>query len=241
MIDMDEKFEKELNAEIQRGCFDDFVATRQDFSDGMSVVNWQNKLGKYAYFVRFVFDKQGGTITISGVLGYAVVLPTWDATPEETVKHIGNTHYFMEKIRASSDLWDFRYDSAYDEIIQTLGAKGYDDIPEDDLVDEYMISSDTPYSKDAFYLAKALRDNFLNSLEELAEVILAHFDRKCGVTHLNAEAEGCLRQLGHEPYKFINDLGRMPSVRIGLWGKALEMAMDQLSGKDTNIAVASQG
>lgn len=241
MIDMDEKFEKELNAEIQRGCFDDFVATRQDFSDGMSVVNWQNKRGKYAYHVRFVFDKQGGTITISGDLGYAVVLPTWDATPEETVKHIGNTHYFMEKIRASSDLWDFRYDSAYDEIIQTFGAKGYDDIPEDDLDDEYGISSDAPYSEDAFDLAKALRDHFFDSIEELSECILEDFDDERGVTHLNAEAEECLRQLGHEPYEFIYDLGRMPSVRIGLWGKALEMAMDQLYGKDTNIAVASQG
>ena len=86
-------------------------------SGNMQIVDWR-KPGTGCYRVRYVFDQEGGRIYISGDLGEAVVQPTWLATPGTTYNTVCggdivvNERYFLEKVKASSDKYEYDYDEA---------------------------------------------------------------------------------------------------------------------------------
>lgn len=86
-------------------------------SGNMQIVDWR-KPGTGCYRVRYVFDQEGGRIYISGDLGEAVVQPTWPATFGATCgavcggTYIVNEHYFLEKVRASSDRYEYDREEA---------------------------------------------------------------------------------------------------------------------------------
>ena len=85
--------------------------------DGIQILNWQ-KPGTGWYRIRYVFDREGGRIYISGDLGEAVVQPTWPATFETTHNtlcggtYVVNEGYFLEKVRATSDKYEYDRDEA---------------------------------------------------------------------------------------------------------------------------------
>lgn len=221
------KMEELVENEVVRGkCFENHIATRTEYAPGVCAIDWRNKNGSVGHYVRFLFDDIGGIITISGDLGYAVVRPTWCATPEETVKYIGNTHYFIEKIATASDIWKYDEDAARAELKEYIEYEGYEDVPEDDLDEDY--NEESEYSEEAFNFAKTLHDYDFEDVDDLVERVLENYSSDCGLTEIDREAERCFSDLGVELWEIASDLGKHPSVRVGLWAKALEMAMSQL-------------
>lgn len=101
--------------------------------DSIQILNWQ-KPGTVWYRIRYVFDREGGRIYISGDLGEAVVWPTWPATFGATCgavcggKRVVNEGYFLEKVRATSDRYVYDRDEA-----EKVVKENCPEIDEDDL------------------------------------------------------------------------------------------------------------
>jgi len=99
----------------------------------MQILNWQQP-GTVWYRIRYVFDREGGRIYISGDLGEAVVQPTWPATFETTHNtlcggtRVVNEGYFLEKVRATSDRYEYDRDEA-----EKVVKENCPEIDEDDL------------------------------------------------------------------------------------------------------------
>ena len=100
-------------------AFKSFAEHKAELKDlgNMQILNWQ-KPGTVWYRIRYVFDREGGRIYISGDLGEAVVWPTWPATFETTHNtlcggtRVVNEGYFLEKVRATSDRYEYDRDEA---------------------------------------------------------------------------------------------------------------------------------
>lgn len=115
--------------------FNEHKAQRQTSGIGIEVVDWRRP-GTREYAIRFVFDREGGAIYITGDLGEAVAYPTWPATLEDTAKavasrwHCVNERYFLEKVKAASDRYEYDRDEAIADIRHFAP-----DISDDDLDD----------------------------------------------------------------------------------------------------------
>lgn len=102
-------------------------------SGNMQIVDWR-KPGEIRCSVRYVFDQEGGRIYISGDLGEAVVRPTWPATFGATCwavcggRYIVNEHYFLEKVRATSDRYEFDRDEAEKAVRENCPGINEDDL-----------------------------------------------------------------------------------------------------------------
>ena len=100
---------------------------------GIQILDWRVP-GEGWYRMRYVFDREGGRIYISGDLGEAVVQPTWPVTFGATCGavcggiSVVNEGYFLEKVRATSD--SYVYDRAEAE---KAVRENCPDIDEDDL------------------------------------------------------------------------------------------------------------
>ena len=80
------KFEETRNREIKDAfkAFAEHQATLKQYGE-LEILDWRRP-GTGWYRVRYVFDREGNRIYISGDLGEAVVWPTWPATLAEIRK-----------------------------------------------------------------------------------------------------------------------------------------------------------
>lgn len=116
-------------------AFKSFAEHKAELKDlgSIQILNWQ-KPGTVWYRIRYVFDREGGRIYISGDLGEAVVQPTWPATFETTHNtlcggtRVVNEGYFLEKVRATSDRYEYDRDEA-----EKVVKENCPEIDEDDL------------------------------------------------------------------------------------------------------------
>lgn len=101
--------------------FAEHRATLTRYYGGLEVLDWR-KPGTIHYRVRYIFDREGNRINISGDLGEAVVCPTWPATLANTCANVCrgdrdvNEGYFLEKVRATSDRYDYDQVAAAAEV-----------------------------------------------------------------------------------------------------------------------------
>ena len=123
---------REQKIERAYKVFAEHRAELKDLGD-IQILDW-HKPGTIWCNVRYVFDLKGGRIYISGDLGEAVVMPTWLATPGTTYntvcggERVVNERYFLEKVKASSDKYEYDYAEA--EMAVKTNCPG---IEEDDL------------------------------------------------------------------------------------------------------------
>lgn len=116
-------------------AFKSFAEHKAELKDlgSIQILNWQQP-GTVWYRIRYVFDREGGRIYISGDLGEAVVQPTWPATFETTHNtlcggtRVVNEGYFLEKVRATSDRYEYDRDEA-----EKVVKENCPEIDEDDL------------------------------------------------------------------------------------------------------------
>ncbi len=116
-------------------AFKSFVEHKAELKDlgSIQILNWQ-KPGTVWYRIRYVFDREGGRIYISGDLGEAVVWPTWPATFGATCgavcggTYIVNEHYFLEKVVTSSDRYEYDREEAEKAVRENCPGIDEDDL-----------------------------------------------------------------------------------------------------------------
>lgn len=105
--------------------FKDHVATYCDYGN-VKTLTWA-KPGRRDYSMRYVFDAEAHTMTITGDLGFAVVYPTCKVDLEHCAQAFQSVDYFSEKIRASSDLYVFDEEDAEAELRERLLSENMSD------------------------------------------------------------------------------------------------------------------
>lgn len=110
------------NIEMAKEKFANHIAQywQIDGDKPIEILDWKDANGSKSYHVRYIFDKVGKTIVISGDLGAAVVKPTWEATLEKTIRIGIDPKYFLEKCEATSDNYTYYRSEAEEEARQYL-------------------------------------------------------------------------------------------------------------------------
>lgn len=114
---------------------------------GIEVLDFRRKDGKCWYALRIVFDNQRGSrVYISGDLGEAVVYPTCPARLEDMARCFTsrdkngkikvNVGYFLEKVRATSDRYEWSQELFQEDFRKECEESGIE-MPED-FFEEYM-------------------------------------------------------------------------------------------------------
>lgn len=202
---MTTKQEKRLSDELA-WCFKTHRAVRTDFGEQIVAIDWRQAEGSNDHYVRFLFDRGDNNIIISGDLGWCIAHPTWKATPEETLYHIGNTFYFMEKIKASSHLYEYDEDEFAEQIRQHFqeffnGSEGNEAL-DDAMYDSY--------------------DDFIGEVCEAFDGDGFHEEL------LSSQAKECLDAADSDWREIVCCAGREPNIRLKLWAAALKLALEQL-------------
>lgn len=187
-----------------RKAFSGFDVVFRDIAgeNPIQVLELKNPNGSINYYIRYVFDRKGGTITISGDLGEAVVCPTWPATLEATAAVGINPRYFMEKVRCSTDRYEYDEATFRERLEQWMrcNAEGNDDVDEDDV--EYDI-----------------------------DAVMGAFDSREGFMGYDADAIQALNKYTSDWGEEVASWGREWDMRVYLWLAGLEYARNALAEK----------
>lgn len=105
-----------------REKFKSHIATYCDYGN-VATLTWA-KPGTKEHSIRFVFDREFQTVTITGDLGEAVLWPTCKCDLEHCAKAFWSIDYFAEKIRASSDMFIYDEKEAEAELRANLLGEG---------------------------------------------------------------------------------------------------------------------
>lgn len=163
--------------------------------DGIQILDWRVP-GEGWYRMRYVFDREGGRIYISGDLGEAVAWPTWPATFGATYgavcggTRVVNEDYFLEKVKATSHKYEYDRDEA-----EKVVKKNCPEIDEDDL-----------------------------------ETVMADFDDRWGLCHVEEEAREILERFYRDYWEWFTTAGRNVDGCIYLWLVGLKMAWEMIHG-----------
>lgn len=180
--------------------FKDHVATYCDYGP-IKTLTWA-KPGRRDYSVRYVFDTEAHTMTITGDIGHAVVCPTCKVDLENCAKSFRWVDYFAEKIKASSDMYMYDEQLAKAQLREYLLPEGTDpeDVPErEELIDRIMEDYDVDQP---------------------------------GVRILDAETANDLNRIDPDAFEWIGTIGRRYHLRVYLWMYGLQLSWKQLRGKE---------
>ena len=106
--------EKEKALAHAKERFSEHIAVYHDYGN-IATLDWA-KPGHIEYRIRYIFDKERNVLSISGDLGEAVAYPTCKVDLENCATSFQSIDYFTEKIRVSSDLYDYDERDAEEEL-----------------------------------------------------------------------------------------------------------------------------
>lgn len=167
----------------------------------IEIVDWHAADGSPFHRVRYLFDKSGGTISISGDLGSAVVIPSWGATLEKTVDIGINPEYFLEKCDSVSDRYSYSRFDAEEEVgkhLNEIAAHGGKCFFEHTPVERFLSKLMEDFS---VYEGFRLRDS----------------------------AQDVLSELDPDWRDWLYGCGKRVHVRVIMWLVGLQMAWKQIS------------
>lgn len=173
----------------------------------LQILELKNPDGSRCYYIRFLFDANGGTITISGDLGEAVVNPTWRADLQSTASVGINADYFMEKVRCSSDSHEYDEKEFREELRKWMKkrAEAHNEECDDeyDEIDEDFIDLDV-------------------------DEVMGGFDTVRGFHGNDKDAQNALAKYGNDWYEELYDWGKGWHIRVYLWMAGIEYAYAKL-------------
>ena len=192
-----------------RRCFQNHKATFDKYGgkDGIEVLEWRDKKGDIYYRIRYVFDKKGNTLTITGDLGSAVVCPTWDATLEDFVRVAPSPDYFLEKIKCSSDRWDYNSHQAEEDVRERLKE-----------------------SLDEMNLTDSRERDFEYDLM----CVMESFSSFNGWQNIDSHAREILNKYDPEWHEWLFSCGQRIHPRVICWLVGIQMAWEQIYGDKKN-------
>lgn len=180
--------------------FKDHVATYCDYGN-IKTLTWA-KPGRREYSMRYVFDTEAHTMTITGDLGYAVVCPTCKVDLEHCAKSFQWVDYFAEKIRATSDMYVYDEDVAKETLRERLLS---DDLDDDE---------------------KAEREALIEDIMDDYDV------GQPGVRALDDDTSNQLNRIDSDAWEWIGTIGRRYHLRVYLWMFGLQLSWKRLRDKE---------
>lgn len=175
--------------------FKDFVPTFKQYN-GLSTLDWRNKNGSSEYYIRYIFDEDKNSLYISGDLGNACVVLTEKATLKNLSSYINTVSYFIEKIKCSTDLYQYDNRIAEEEIMQR-----FEDYFGDTMVDEQW-----------------------EEIEDMiSDISNNYFDCRTGIVANDSWIE-VLESYDSDYFDWIYRVGRRVDARVVLWLVGLNMA-----------------
>lgn len=169
----------------------------------VQILGWRMASGEGWYRVRYLFDLRGGTITISGDLGWAVVAPTWRADFASTASVGVKPHYFMEKVQATSDRYEYDQEEAANELMARF--RELRELWSDEMEEEWG-----------------------EDIEQDVDCVMSGFDASEGFRLCDENAIKTLNQYDDRYWEWLYSLGRHFSRCVWLWLVGLQMAKEQL-------------
>lgn len=194
---------KKTDMDHAKGAFKNHRATYKLYGDDVAALDFRNKDGSIAYYIRYVFD--GYNLYISGDLGTAVITLTEKATLSALANYINMPDYFTEKIRCSSDLYVYDYKKAHrvleEKLLENICDEDYDD-PED---------------------AECLREERGDLISDL----LGTLDSYNGWS-VSSDMIDRVSEIDPDYFEWLYSAGREYSPRIACWLMGLYLAFHQL-------------
>lgn len=198
--------------EDARKAFKGFNVVFRDMKgeNPMQILELKNPDGSRHYYIRYVFDTNGGTITISGDLGVAVVCPTWRADLPSTASVGINPGYFMEKVRCSSDRYDYDEKEFSDELEKVMRSKAEEH--NENCTDEF--------------------DKIdLDDIGWDVHKVMGAYDHSDGYRGDDLDAQKALKKYGIGWEDGLYDWGKEWCSRVYLWLCGIEYAYDTLKAE----------
>lgn len=154
---------------------------------------------------RFYVDLSTTTVSISGDIGSAVAVWGGNDTLHNIIDYMRNPYYFIEKLRCSSDTWEYSEEDAKQEL--TSAALDWNE-------------DGGEYIQDGRYI---------DDLDD----IMSEFDETQGIRILSdSQRDSAERLLGPDWGETISSYGRSPHSRVLLWAKCFKFCVEEL-GLDT--------
>lgn len=196
--------------EMCEECFATHKAKFVQNTDRFLIIDWRRADGSGNYYVNYIFDKERGTLVVSGDLGDSIA--TWfnRLDPSEVKKWIKNDiEYYIKKIQCSSDLYYYDTSKIVSDIKQNLS---YYDI-------EDVISA---YNKHGSYFVDTEEELWEYVEDELSDCIYgSEFVPTENIKNFCAE-------LDSDYWEWLYDCGKCIHTRVYLWADGFYRACNQL-------------
>ena len=97
--------------------FQNFIMNFSEFG-ALQVIDWHNADNTREYHIRFIFDNEGKTMSVSGDVGSAIfAFPSFDKVTLQTIGKLKDINYFSSKIQCSTDLYTYDLEEAKADLV----------------------------------------------------------------------------------------------------------------------------
>ena len=97
--------------------FQNFIMNFSEFG-ALQVIDWHNADNTREYHIRFIFDNEGKTMSVSGDVGSAMfAFPSFDKVTLQTIGKLKDINYFSSKIQCSTDLYTYDLEEAKADLV----------------------------------------------------------------------------------------------------------------------------
>ena len=199
--------EQRITGGIRRR-FADHKATVVLQNDDIFVLDWKNRDGSGAYYIRYIVDTRMGSLVIQGDTGSAIACWHNPVTPEEMARLVSEPGYFSSKIQCPSDIYSFTMEDVREDL--------------DSYVGTYLLK----------YLDPVEDRARVEEIREICSKLLHELDEDCycddGV--YSDYAVTLLHRLDSNWWDgMLSHLGRRIGMRVYFWSIGFRMAMGQLT------------
>lgn len=183
-------------------AFENHVAKIVVNNRSVLVLDWRDKNGSSEYYIRYIVDKEIGSLIIQGDLGFAVACWYNKLDPRSLAGYVKNIGYFTEKLQCSTDKYTYDDDDIKSDVYQYFDdiAVGYEGDELREVID------------DCQYIIRAITDAKHNNdgLDDEARRILEKYDP----------------DWWENPY--LGNAGRRVAERVKLWADGYARAVREV-------------
>lgn len=181
--------------------FKDHVAKIIENNSNVLILDWKNANGSSTYYIRYILDKQTGTLIIQGDLGYAIA--SWHSHKEvyEVLQLMKiSVAYFVEKLQCSTDVYVYDDEDITEDLYTYLG----------EIIGDYSVEERKQVYKDFEFIEQEIkyaRNNDEKYSVQLCEM-LQKYDDDWGCNY------------------YLNNAGERIAPRVYLWTIGFCMAYE---------------
>lgn len=183
--------------------FKNHIATLITDTETCTVIDWKNQNGSRDYWIRYILDKENGTLIITGDLGYSI--SCWHNSLDvcQIRKLVKNIPYWMSKFQCTTDDYEYKFEDIESDL--------------NDIKEEYLDEMHVPD------LEIEVERQFREMLGICAKLeFSSHMTYPRELTKLMKQYDSDWEESN------FSRIGRRISPRVKLWSKGLIEALEQL-------------